>query len=97
MVSFTPYCKATTRGRYAPGESILDNLGVLYEKNAFGGPRTAQPTQNRAAAHTIPKLIRRDWGISTDQWKAGGGSQEGKESPLMQYGLRRNNRAKGAC
>jgi len=26
--------------------------------------------ERRATAHTIPKLIRRDWGISTDQWQA---------------------------
>ena len=47
MVTFFIYCKATTRGRYASGESIFSNLGVLYEKNVFGSPKTAQPTQNR--------------------------------------------------
>jgi hypothetical protein len=42
----TIYCTATTRGRYAPRESIFDNLGASCEKNAFGRPKTAQPTHN---------------------------------------------------
>ena len=40
------------------GEATVDEHAEIMEWD-----------DRRARAHTIPKLIHRDWGISTDQWQ----------------------------